>query len=173
MKHAYCVACGSKEHLTQHHLVPRSIGGSDEDSNLITLCGSCHAKAHGHNAAWRTSELTRKALQFKKAQGERVGAIPYGHDLADDGVRLLDNAEEQAVIQQARELKAGGASLRKIATELEDRGHYARNGARFQPAQIQRMIFFNPLPTTRDPNSINPAKVGFFSPPPKPHPSPQ
>ena len=32
--------------------------------------------------------------RFKKAQGERVGAIPYGHDLADDGVRLLDNAEE-------------------------------------------------------------------------------
>ncbi len=140
MKHAYCVACGSTEHLTQHHLVPRSMGGNDEDSNLLTLCGSCHAKAHQVKADWRHSELTRKALQFKKAQGERVGAIPYGHDLADDGVRLLDNAEEQAVIQQARELKVGGASLRKIATELEDRGHYARNGARFQPAQVQRML---------------------------------
>ena len=140
MIHAYCVACGSKEHLTQHHLVPRSIGGSDEDSNLITLCGSCHAKSHGHNAAWRTSELTRKALQFKKAQGERVGAIPYGHDLADDGVRLLDNIEEQAAIAQARELKASGLSLRKIAAELQRRGFVSRAGTMFQPGQILRMV---------------------------------
>ena len=140
MKHAYCVACGSKEHLTQHHLVPRSIGGSDEDSNLITLCGSCHAKAHGHNAAWRTSELTRKALQFKKAQGERVGAIPYGYGLADDGVRLQDNIEEQAVIRQARELKASGLSLRKIAIELQRRGFVSRAGTMFQPGQVQRML---------------------------------
>ena len=46
MKHDHCVACGSTEQLTQHHLVPRSMGGNDEDSNLLTLCGSCHAKAH-------------------------------------------------------------------------------------------------------------------------------
>ena len=141
MKHDHCVACGSTEHLTQHHLVPRSMGGNDEDSNLLTLCGSCHAKAHQVKADWRHSELTRKALQFKKSRGEKTGGqVPFGHDLADDGVRLLDNAEEQTVIQQARELNAGGLSLRKIATELEDRGHYARNGARFQPAQIQRML---------------------------------
>ena len=86
------------------------------------------------------SERTTTAMQFKKAQGERVGAIPYGHDLADDGVRLLDNAEEQAVIQQARELKAGGVSLRKIAIELQRRGFVSRAGTMFQPAQVQRML---------------------------------
>ena len=86
------------------------------------------------------SERTTTAMQFKKTKGELVGAIPYGHDLADDGVRLLDNAEEQAAIAQARELKASGLSLRKIAVELQRRGFVSRAGTMFQPGQIQRMV---------------------------------
>ena len=86
------------------------------------------------------SERTTTAMQFKKAQGERVGAIPYGYGLADDGVRLQDNIEEQAVIRQARELKASGLSLRKIAVELQRRGFVSRAGTMFQPGQIQRMV---------------------------------
>ena len=86
------------------------------------------------------SERTTTAMQFKKTKGELVGAIPYGHDLADDGVRLLDNAEEQAAIAQARELKASGLSLRKIAAELQRRGFVSRAGTMFQPGQIQRMV---------------------------------
>ena len=83
--------------------------------------------------------MTRKALQFKKAQGERVGAIPYGHDLADDGVRLLDNAEEQAVIQQARELKAEGLSLRAIAARLTALGRTSR-GTGWHPQTIKNIL---------------------------------
>ena len=87
------------------------------------------------------SERTTAALQFKKSRGEKTGgAVPFGHDLADDGVRLLDNAAEQAAIVQARELKAGGLSLRKIAAELQRRGFVSRSGAMFQPAQVQRML---------------------------------
>ena len=86
------------------------------------------------------SERTTTAMQFKKTKGELVGAIPYGHDLADDGVRLLDNAEEQAAIAQARELKASGLSLRKIAAELQRRGFVSRAGTMFQPGQVQRMV---------------------------------
>lgn len=31
-----------------HHIVYRSAGGSDEFSNLVTLCGQCHADEHEH-----------------------------------------------------------------------------------------------------------------------------
>lgn len=37
-----CVVCGSPRQLTIHHLRPRAIGGSDELSNLVTLCRDCH-----------------------------------------------------------------------------------------------------------------------------------
>lgn len=86
------------------------------------------------------SERTSSAMQFKKSKGERVGAVPFGFDLAADGVALVENAAEQAVIQQARELKASGLSLRSIAAELNRRGFNARNGKAFQAVQIQRMV---------------------------------
>ena len=86
------------------------------------------------------SERTAGAMQFKKAKGELVGAVPYGRSLAADGVSLLDNVEEQAAIAQARELKAGGLSLRKIAVELQRRGFVSRAGTLYQPSQIQRML---------------------------------
>jgi len=86
------------------------------------------------------SERTSGAMQHKKAQGERVGAVPYGYTLNDNGVDLVPDPVEQDVIRQAKELQASGLSLRKIAAELQRRGLNARNGAMFQATQIQRMI---------------------------------
>ena len=86
------------------------------------------------------SERTTTAMQFKKAKGELVGAVPYGYALHADGVNLIEYAAEQDVIQQAKELKASGLSLRKIAAELSSRGFNARNGQEFQSTQIMRMV---------------------------------
>lgn len=86
------------------------------------------------------SERTTTAMQFKKSKGERVGAIPYGFDLDGDGINLIENAAEQSVIRQARELHESGLSLRKIAAELDQWGFTTRNGQSFQVTQIQRMV---------------------------------
>src|SRR5262249_3502421 len=40
-----CVECGATE-ADVHHLLPRSAGGTDEPSNLVTLCDGCHAAHH-------------------------------------------------------------------------------------------------------------------------------
>jgi len=41
-----CVKCGSKKFLHVHHLIPRSKGGGDEPSNLVTFCEKCHSGIH-------------------------------------------------------------------------------------------------------------------------------
>ena len=44
-----CVECGipcTAAEADVHHLLPRSVGGSDEPSNLVTLCDGCHAAHH-------------------------------------------------------------------------------------------------------------------------------
>lgn len=41
-----CVACDSNRGLQVHHIVHRSQGGTNEMSNLVTLCWRCHAVAH-------------------------------------------------------------------------------------------------------------------------------
>lgn len=39
-----CYRCGQKggRNLTVHHIIPRSVGGTYEMENLITLCSPCH-----------------------------------------------------------------------------------------------------------------------------------
>jgi len=41
-----CQLCGSRRNLQVHHVCPRSRGGDDEDTNLLTLCCHCHEEAH-------------------------------------------------------------------------------------------------------------------------------
>ena len=41
-----CQKCGSTKRLECHHKIPIVSGGSNELSNLITLCHNCHSKSH-------------------------------------------------------------------------------------------------------------------------------
>ncbi|MGD9611146.1 MAG: recombinase family protein [Desulfovibrionaceae bacterium] len=86
------------------------------------------------------SSRTKSALQAKKRRNERTGSVPYGKSLADDGVHLIDNHEEQDVIARAREYHAAGLSLRGIAARLASQGLYARNGRPFYAEQVRAML---------------------------------
>lgn len=52
-----CQNCGAKggpkgdEELHAHHIVPKNNGGSDEVSNLTTVCKQCHNAIHGDSMA--------------------------------------------------------------------------------------------------------------------------
>jgi CRISPR/Cas system Type II protein with McrA/HNH and RuvC-like nuclease domain len=39
-----CVYCGSKKHLTLDHVTPRSRGGKNSWTNLVTCCSPCNIK---------------------------------------------------------------------------------------------------------------------------------
>jgi 5-methylcytosine-specific restriction endonuclease McrA len=45
-----CAAHRAGTPLAVHHKLPRSRGGTDEDSNLTALCFACHALVHDHAA---------------------------------------------------------------------------------------------------------------------------
>jgi len=62
-------------------------------------------------------ERTRDAMSHKKANGERVGTIPFGFRMGEDGLPAED-AAEQNVLVRIRELKAAGRTVREIADEL-------------------------------------------------------
>jgi hypothetical protein len=52
-----CAVCNRLHGVQVHHIVLRSEGGSDEESNAIPLCPNCHDEVHAHHAAGRITRL--------------------------------------------------------------------------------------------------------------------
>lgn len=88
-----------------------------------------------------TGERTSAALRHKATQGEFTGGeAPYGFAVGADGVHLERCEAEQAVLAQARALRAAGLSLRAVAAELAAHGFRSRTGRDFPAKAIMRMV---------------------------------
>jgi len=79
---------------------------------------------------------TRVALHHKKKKGERTGHIPFGKQLCEDGIHLIDDAEEIAVIEAILRLRSQGIPFKSIAEilnqwGLENRGQPWRKSSVF------------------------------------------
>ena len=86
-------------------------------------------------------ERTSAAMRHKASRGEYIGGrVPYGMVLASDGIGLVEDPAEQAVIATARAARADGLSLRAIAVELARQGFTSRTGRTFAAVQIRRMV---------------------------------
>jgi DNA invertase Pin-like site-specific DNA recombinase len=140
------VACAMIERLAQRNgarVVSAAGEGTDgsaasDDPNAALMRGIIDLFAQYERQVIRAR--TRNALAVKRSRGERVGSVPFGYALAPDRRTLAEVPAEQDVIRAARSLRADGLTLRAIAIELEARGMRARNGARFAPSQIARMV---------------------------------
>ena len=59
-----CRFCGSENYLHVHHIKYRSEGGSDDKSNLITLCGKHHEVVHSDKK--RFQPLCLKLVELRE-----------------------------------------------------------------------------------------------------------
>jgi HNH endonuclease len=117
----FCAACGSGKDLQHHRLVTRAKGGSEDERNLITLCGGCHLKLHKQQAAGRrgTAPLIEQARQ-----------------------------RDAHVLPVIRDLEARGPlTLPEIADALNARGVKTTRDAWWYPASVSRLLARNGLPT--------------------------
>ncbi|MGD0662645.1 MAG: recombinase family protein [Syntrophorhabdales bacterium] len=81
---------------------------------------------------------TRKALQFKKAQGFIVGSAPYGFRRIQD--RLEPDEAEQSTIALAKSLYGASYGLSAICRTLTEQGRLTRNGKVFTVEQVKRIL---------------------------------
>jgi DNA invertase Pin-like site-specific DNA recombinase len=86
------------------------------------------------------SERTTAALHYKRAAGERTGGVPYGFDLASDGIRLVPNGKEQGTVKRVLAERAGGQSMRAIARGLVADSVPTKNGGQWTPVQISSIL---------------------------------
>lgn len=131
-----CWECGADGDIHNHHVVPRSRGGT----RTVPLCESCHAKAHHRDRRMTTAALTRAALAAKQARGERVGGIPIGCRVSADGVTLEAHPDEAATVSAVLRLRAAGMTLRSIADELTNAGRTTRKGGPISHTQVRRIL---------------------------------
>lgn len=87
------------------------------------------------------SERTTLAMATKRNNGERIGTVPYGFNLAEDGATLVANEDEQTVLALIESLRSDGYSLRAIASELSTRGIPTKNGrGKWTHSTVQRIV---------------------------------
>jgi DNA invertase Pin-like site-specific DNA recombinase len=85
-------------------------------------------------------ERTKAALNEKRSRGESVGVLPLGKRLASDGVHIEDDPTEMQAIAMARMWFAKSGNLRETARQLDEAGFKTRNGSKWHPEQVKRML---------------------------------
>lgn len=88
------------------------------------------------------SERTRMAMAHKRQRGERISRrIPYGYDLAPDGVALTENPSEQRVLARIASLRESGYTFQSIADELAREGILTKEGSnQWKPGTIHKIL---------------------------------
>jgi site-specific DNA recombinase len=100
--------------------------------NIMTAVSQWEREAIG--------ERTRDALSHKRSNGERVGNIQFGYRLGAYGKHVVPDASEQAVIDAIGDMRASGTSLRRIASDLNNRGFRTRRGSPWRLESIARVV---------------------------------
>jgi site-specific DNA recombinase len=81
---------------------------------------------------------TRKALEFKRRNGQVFNHAPYGY--RREGESLIPVATEQAIILEGNRMYNAGARLVDIVHELNRAGRTTRNGKEWSPQQVKRLL---------------------------------
>jgi hypothetical protein len=77
-----CEACGSDNRVDLHHADYTNLY-EEHDADLVALCRDCHAECHHLQTefGWHLQEMTRKFLDYRKAQAERTTLSASNDDL--------------------------------------------------------------------------------------------
>lgn len=61
-----CGACGAERGLTQDHVIPLALGGSNTIENMQPLCGSCNSRKRDRHIDYRDPDLLRAFLAMRR-----------------------------------------------------------------------------------------------------------
>nr|WP_240938229.1 HNH endonuclease [Haloarcula rubripromontorii] len=77
-----CLRCGLEDEaeLEVHHILPVSHGGTNDDSNLATLCSHCHEAAHGGSktsgkTVYAQGDFREWTQETDRGSGERCQSL--------------------------------------------------------------------------------------------------
>ena len=138
-----CWECGVEtEEIHDHHVVPRSRGGT----KTVPICGACHAKAHHRNRNMTTSALIKTAMALLKERDGRVWGNPRITETALPASIASRKAAAREFNNKIARLVSGfkkaGYSLKECVTRLNDLGVKTRRGKLWTYHLLYRVIHY-------------------------------
>lgn len=88
-----------KEVLHVHHIKPRSMGGTDDLSNLVVLCFDCHLKAHNYDFSNRHGLNEDMITKFNKIQNKRLQQNRSKTEI-EDMIPIIEQLSARALAAQ-------------------------------------------------------------------------
>ncbi len=90
-------------------------------------------------------ERTKSSLDHKRRVGEAYSATPFGFDRVLTGVegekaKLVENSIELSVLNDMKEMKAQGESLRGIAARLNRQGVKPKRGKKWYASAVKSVL---------------------------------
>ena len=114
-----------------------------DNFDTTTANGKLVLNILGSVAQWERdiiAERTSDAMQVARSQGRRVGAVPFGFTLTEDGGTLEPDAEKLAVVVEIAEQRRNGGTLRGIARTLNAAGIATAHAATWTAEQVRRVL---------------------------------
>lgn len=142
-----CAICGSNNDLQDHHLAPRVLNGQNDLT--ISLCFYCHRSVHGLDTSKMShSDLTKEGLKRAKINGKLLGwSNPNRKN--EQEIAALRGAQTRKgmadkhaanVLPLIATIQARGATLRQIATELNERGIKTARGGQWHAMTVRNVL---------------------------------
>jgi hypothetical protein len=140
MKLNFCAICGETEDLKHHHFTPRIHGGSDDETNLLTLCHKHHCQIHG--MSYRNNinhgKLVAEGLQRAKERGVKLGSAGACNvKKANKGKIAAAEQFSKKLEYVIKPLRESGKTYQFIADTLNEMGIQTPQGKCFYPASVR------------------------------------
>ncbi len=124
-----CYECETTEDLHEHHVVPKSRGGT----KTVTLCYQCHMKVHGRDGkGLNHSKLVKEGIAAAKARGVKLGNPQW--EQAVPKAAEARKAQGEATVKKYGDwivsLRDSGLSFMNIKHRLNDMGVPTPTGKR-------------------------------------------
>ena len=133
--HELCWRCGYKTSLHRCHIIPDSLGGLDEASNLVLLCGRCHREApnvkdssfiwlwlRAHAVSFYDTYWTlRGEAEFEKIYGRKLFSNLTGDELSNQEKNDAFKESFKNVTIHYGEGRLNPATIAWILAQIEQR----------------------------------------------------
>ena len=130
-----CFECETTQDLQEHHVVPRSRGGT----KTVTLCYECHMKAHGRSGkGLYHSRLTKEGIAKAKQKGVKLGNRTNLKEAGDLGRKAIISRADEFALSMASTVM-NSASHSEMARQLNRIGKKTQRGKEWTPSGVSNL----------------------------------